>query len=620
MYLDLYKKLSTDPKFCQELSVLFNRVMYMEEEIKKGKFHYRAKLDKVLEDIMHMCDYNMAIFFPVFFPTLINGKPLDMMRRPFAMELTQLRVGGYVATSGSRQIAKSSSLIARQLCKSFLIPRSKSMYICPHPHHRTTYENRFREMESGCPYMKIAYKKGSSLRNNLSLKEYPNGSLTQLVNVLTDTSQARSKTTDELLYDEYQLFDIMLEGDIEQCQSVSETPMTLYTGTATNVDSPLQFRYSNGSCSTWHVKSPNGVDWINFGNPEEILSTITPEGVKCPYTNQLLDVRNGSFVDEFPARRDYGFVSLHIPQLIIHDKIKDAIEWEKIYKAYKEYNPNKFMEEICGIASEEGSREITKGDLQKICVLGDKSEMLRRAKEGYYSIIISGCDWGGSDYIPNLKTRESTTVHAVLGLAPDGKIHILNLKDYQGQGYDAIGKDIVRVHKEYQGNATAFDTGVGQVYMNILDKDLNPARNFRFNYHAHIFQLLGVPHHGNPNQYTLNKHESFSQLFLAIKNKDILCYDWEDAEPLLSHFLNMYRVLKDGQSGPNKFFYHRSPAKCDDTAHAVNFAYVLMRLLRGDNIVDNPSMQQEIQNQVQQSWNSPNTTMNDYWNDDIISG
>lgn len=616
---DLYAAILTDTNFRDKVKSILGNIGRHNDLMKKGNFSSTKKRDQLMMELLQTCDWNLGILLPLFYPNMIEGSPLNMMRRPFGFMMTQMRVGGYTAIRGSRQIAKSTNLIARQMLKSFLFPRFQSMYICPHPHHKKTYADRFRQMEAECPYMDIVFKKGSTFRNNLYFKEYPLGGVTHLVNCLSDVSQARSKTTDELLYDEYQLFDMTLEEDIEPCQSVSKVPMTVYAGTSTTVDSPLEYRYQEGSQHTWKVKSPNGKDWIDFGDADEIIKCIKPEGLTCPYSSKPLDVASGHFTPTFKDRWMYGDVSIHVPQMIIADKISDPLEWEKIFKAFHGIDRNSFLEEYCGIPSEMGSREITEKDLRDICVLGSKASVFEKVKKGYYQLIVSGNDWGGSDHLAHIKkSRVSFTAHSMLGLAPDGKVDILHMRNYPGMNYDEITADIANRHKEHQGQAMAADAAGGQVYLNNFDRLLNHKTNFRFNYHAHVHKLVSMPHEGSANHFTLNKHESISQMFKAIKDGHIRCYDWEEAQPRLSEMLNIQRVLIDPQAGPSKFHYHMTPRNPDDTVQSINYAYVLLRLLRGDNVVDNVAAMRTIQESLRGQFSAYGPSVNDLGN--LMSG
>lgn len=104
-----------------------------------------------------------------------------------------------------------------------------------------------------------------------------------------------------------------------------------------------------------------------------------------------------------------------------------------------------------------------------MCVLAEtKAQTMEKIKRGYYPLIVSGCDWGGSDYNPQTKTKASYTVHVVLGLAPDGAIDILHMKKYSGMDYGDIAADIMYHHKEFRARVIATDAGVGAFYNNYI--------------------------------------------------------------------------------------------------------------------------------------------------------
>ncbi len=588
--VDFYKLITKDNHFIDKINKILKCIQ--EEDIKylRGSSSALAKRDSYMMDLLVACGYNLGVLIPMFFPKYIKGKPLDPRRRPFSFLMTDIFSHGFTAIRGSRQISKSTTFVARQLIKSIIFPNMRSMYVCPHGEHRKTYANRFAEMELASPIVMGLLKQHKDLRNNLYYKQYYNGSETNIVNCLENVSQARSKTTDEILYDEYQLFNMDLEPDIFQCQSASDTPMTVYAGTSTTIDSPLEFRYQQGSQAQWLIRSMDGKHWLDLSDPEELLSCIKPEGMTCPYTSKLLNVHDGELVHKFDKRRELGFVSMHVPQLIIHDKVKDVLEWEKIYKAFTECRDpkkHKFLEEVGGIPSEEGSREISEKNLRDICVLGSAAECLEKAKNGYYSMLVSACDWGGSDDVPNYKNRKSFTVHSILGLAPDGAIDILYIQQYDGMDFPTIAADIVRMHKLYGCTAMASDYGVGMAYNYVMKQNLNPQTFFMFSL-VGFGKLLSVLDKGAPNHFALHKTESLSQLFLDIKigTEKIRCYNWDESGPRLQEFLNLFRVFTDNSSS-RSFHYHKLASKPDDSLMSVNFGYALTRLLRGDSLVEN---------------------------------
>jgi len=493
----------------------------------------------------------------------------------------------------------STTLGARQLTNAHVMPNYRSLYIVPHEEHRKTYANRLREMERA-----FAYKVDSpNHRQNLNYKEYPNGSIIELIRVLSTASESRGKTTDELLYDEYQHFDMDLEPEVEQTQKASNIPSTIYAGTSLTIDTPLETRWLQSSQGSWFVRAGDGKSWLDMGDQATALSCLRQDGMVCPITSKLLNMRDGQYVHGDREALTRGFVGLHIPQIIIPDMVESPIEWNKIWMAYQGYDIKKFLQEVLGIPTMEGAREIALEDLRNMCVIPDSEETaIRKAKSRYYKYVVSGCDWGGSDYNPMEKTKVSFTVHAIIGLTPDDKIDILHMRDYSGMGYRDVANDIVRDHKRFYANAIASDFGVGAAYNMLIREQLPADKHFIFAYVGPRSAPLGPPQgYGWFNQFSVNRTESITQLYSAIKATEprIRCYDWGRSERHLMDFMNLFRVpLENSTSGATEFKYRRHGSKPDDTLHAINFAYILMRLLKGEPIMEDKGLMNRLRAQV----------------------
>jgi hypothetical protein len=105
------------------------------------------------------------------------------------------------------------------------------------------------------------------------------------------------------------------------------------------------------------------------------------------------------------------------------------------------------------------------------------------------------------------------------------------------------------------------------------------------------------------NEYVVNKTESITALFEAIKRKKldnetpnprVRCFAWKEAQPRLSEFLNVYRNLSETGGVAQKFQYLRSASKADDTLHAVNFAFVLARVMLGEPLIEDPQLKRQL--------------------------
>jgi hypothetical protein len=580
MYIDINWEARTNGVFRDKLESLIEEIARNEA---RGTPAAIERVKQLTIDVYRHCHFNpgflVPYFFPRFHPTNPHPTPLTLQDRPYAFAVFYYQIGGFIVFRASRQIGKSTSLAARQLVNAHIIRKYKSLYVTPHQEFLTTYANRLNDMEREFRFGK---RNNPDLRNNLKYKEYGNFSTITLVKCLMDSAEARSKTTDEILYDEYQRLDPDLEPDIEQTQKSSMMPSTVYAGTSTTIDSPLECRFQESSMAMWHIRSADNKHWINCGDEEQVMKIIRPDGPTCPYTGRRLDVTNGTFVHANTRMQLENQIGFHIPQIIIPEYANDSIKWLGLYRAFKRYDHKKFLQEILGIPTEEGSREITLSDLQRMCCLPEMPEtLMKKAKANFYRYVISGCDWGGSDYNPAEKTKSSYTVHVIIGVTNDWKIHILHMRKFSGMDYPTIAHYIAEDHKRYAGNAIGADFGVGGAYNMLLRESgvVSVQRHLIFQYTAPNTAPVSRPKDSALfNHWTLNRTESITELFRAIREGDILCYGFEEAKDCLLDILNMFRIPSETSHGSTGFLYRRHGAKPDDTLHALNFAYVIARL------------------------------------------
>jgi len=596
-YIDPGHKLRTDPLFRGKVEKLVDQIKILERKSFTSAKHAQDLRYRV-HDLYKLCNYNAGLLVPYFFPNFHGaGTPLSLFARPFSFAMFHLQVLGYVTLRASRQIGKSTTLACRQLINSKMIPGFSSVYIVPHSDHLQTYANRLRDMERSFRF----YKESRKFRQNLKFKEYPNKSKIELIRVLTTAAASRGKSADELLFDEYQHFDDDLYPEVAQIQKASKIPMTVYAGTSLTIDTPLESKYQSSSQGMWFIRARDGKNWINTGDKEEVLKVIGPMGPTCPYTGKILDVTDGEFVHADRHMLDAGHVGFHIPQIIIPEFANSLTKWDEIYEAYEQFDTNKFLQEVLGIPTEDGVREITQPDLERMCVLPDTPEQLRqKAVSGRYKFVVSGCDWGGSDHVPSERIKVSNTVHVILGVNHDKTIDILHMRQHTGMGYRNIANEIIKDHVAFGGTAIATDAGVGMAYNMLIreSQHIKAERHLIFNYTAPNTAIMGAPKqgHGWFNQFSLNRTESITTLFSAIKQEKprIRCYNWGLAKHLLGEFLNLYRVPTENTTGTYMFRYRRHGSKPDDTLHAVNFAYVLCRVLLREPVVEDKSLKDRL--------------------------
>ncbi len=577
MYLDLEYRVRTDGAFRQRIAY-FGQLLdhYEKQTVRHSRF---VKLyNDTLRDFLRFCQFNLVFMTPYYFPRYPKDKPLSFANYPFAYQMFNFQIDSTMAFKGSRQISKSTAFGARQLLETQLFPGFASMYICPRSQQLATYANRLRDLERSSRFYRVDHK----FRQNLNYKEIPNRSRIELAYVLSNANNVRSRSADSVLLDECQHFDPTLELEVMQVQSATETKITIYAGTSITTDTFLEAKYNISSQASWVMKCDAG--HYNVPLPEfGVMDMIQPAGPSCAKCGKLLNIRTGQFQHADTHLARLGRLGFHVPQIIVPAVVNNPRRWAEIYELKCRGDYRKFLQEILGIATEEGEREITRKQLQAICTLGRDLNVLHlKARQGKYMFVVSGCDWGGSDYIPALHLKISTTVHVVMGVTSTGQFEILHFQRYSGMGYDDIANDIVRNHLRLRGDAIASDFGVGAAYNSRLREKIPMEKHLIFNYTGPVSALIDEPAKLHMyNQWSLNKTESISMTYDAVRRGRIRCYAWEMAEAFLSDFMNMYRAPgeKAGQSGMTTFVYRSSASKPNDALQAVNYAFMLGKIL-----------------------------------------
>lgn len=473
----------------------------------------------------------------------------------------------------------STSMAVDMRLNAHLFSNFKQLYIAPHTNPLETFSRKFVEVERAFRFPVT----GSKFKQNMTYKAYPNGSEIDMQRVMTSSVSIRGKSSSAIRLDEAQLFDPGLEMEVLEVLSDSNIKSYVMAGTATTTDTLLETRYQEGCQAVWHIHHPNGKDVINCGDPDAVIPYIGEYQMEDPVSHDAIDPLNGFYQFMNPDGFRERIVSIHVPQIINPDKVNKPLEWNGIYKALKRDRRTAIKEKL-GIPLEEGNREVTLADLKNICVIPDgPEERQRKCKTGFYRNIVSAFDWGGADYNTNMKTKVSTTCHAILGVSPDDKIHILHGRRHGGATYHKIMQDIILDHVRYNAGALCSDFGGGPVYHNLLRTDprIDPTRHIIFDYDDPEAPLCQSPSKSElVNMLMLNKTDSLTHTFMAIVAAEpyLLCPSWDEFGDLLQDFTNNHRVISEKSDKGRRFTYHRHGSKPDDFLHAVNFGMSLIRL------------------------------------------
>lgn len=610
--LDLYHEMQVNATLYEKLDRLTGALDALHQKYGSNA-PFMQETANIIYAIFVACDYNVGLLFPYFFPTAIMGQPLSLMNRPFAFAMTKMHLFGSLTMRGSRQISKTTTFGGLLLCVARLISDLSCLYICPRSDNLKTFQTKLKHLDRHFRYPEVETTK---FRQNLGLKEYSNGSVIEAIYVNETADNARGKSSDLILWDETQNMDVNLLPELREIQTASKMPSNIYAGTSLTTDTMLEAKYEDSSQGTFWVKDGTAKGYIDCGDVDAILKMIKPQGLTCPTTNKPINIRDIRLVHKFQARADAGVVGIHVPKIIVPEFVEDPIEWNKLYGTFLEYEKigqlKKFIQEVLGIPVEDGVRELTQADLEHMCCIPETpAQMEANVHRGVYKFTVAGIDWGGSDYNPADKTKLSYTFHIILGVRADGKIDILYMEKHAGMDYQGIINIIATMNKRYNVTYIGSDHAAGTLYNSAFRKHphVKSLGHFVIQYSGNMLQLINkVKDSALENHYAVQKTDTLTDTIMAIKQEfpRIRCFKWELAKRYLDDFMNFRRVIEDRDEGGSKFRYRRHGSKPDDGIHALNFAYIVVRMVRNEPFVQDNSLRIEIYNQIRMITNGGN--------------
>lgn len=79
-----------------------------------------------------------------------------------------------------------------------------------------------------------------------------------------------------------------------------------------------------------------------------------------------------------------------------------------------------------------------------------------------------------------------------------------------------------------------------------------------------------------------------------MKEQAIRSKNWDDTSTFLMDFLHVFRAPYETNIGATTFKWVRNPRLADDTLMATSFAYVLVKLYKGEKLVEDKSLERQI--------------------------
>ncbi len=341
-----------------------------------------------------------------------------------------------------RQVSKSTSLAAQGVLFSNCIPYFSTLYVTPlFEMIRRFSQNYVRPFIETSPVMKLF--SGYTTINSVLQRSFKNRSQMIFSFAYLDAERTRGIPADKNVIDEVQDMDISFLPIIHETMSGSvDWGLTQYAGTPKTLDNTIEQLWLDSSMAEWLIKCPHGgcgvwnipaleyhlLDMIGPWHPD--ISEKNP-AVVCHKCRKPINPRSGRWVHRY-AKRRWKFAGYHVPQIIMPMHYANPEKWEVLLgkKAGKGNTPlHVFLNEVCGESYDAGAKMVTITDLKRAASLPWENKLEEaRANIGEYIYRICAVDWGGGGVNSKNKVDEkyrSYTTVAVMGMLPDGKIHVI---------------------------------------------------------------------------------------------------------------------------------------------------------------------------------------------------
>jgi hypothetical protein len=509
----------------------------------------------------------------------INGQPYSLDDYPqFKAMYDELYVPELIFLCG-RQVSKSTNLSRYSVMNCLQIPHYQVLYLAPLQSQAHRFSTLYlRESINTCPFARHLqnYKEAAAdagpIMKAVGHQSFANGAGIQLTYAKTSADRARGIFCDELDCDELQDQLVDNLGIIMQSLTQSQWGLRRYTGTAKTLDNTIEYYWQQSSMAEWCVRCSCG-HWNIPTQEGKVLDMIQVQGPSCVKCGKRLNVLTGQWVHSKPDLSK-KFVGYHIPQIMVPAITENTRKWLDLVDKVGRQPIAQVYQEILGISSSLGARLITKEDIVKQSVLPNVNELQKRIKD--YPITVGGIDWG-------IAEQQSFTVHTIVGVRTDGKLHVLWAKRYVGFDTDTMLKDIAQTHRFYRCRLLCADFGVGFTQNTLLSNrfglPLIQIQYVRQNQLMAYRPLLGYP------RWTVDKVTALELMFFAIRYGHIAFPPVEEFERYTADLLSPYQEVRE-ERGIENIAFTRNPNMPDDFAHALTFAVLGATRISGNSLID----------------------------------
>jgi len=523
--------------------------------------------------------FRRSDLLPILFK--IQGKPFSLETFPQFRALYDSAYAPNLIFMCGRQIGKTVNLARYETMNCLQIPHFQVLYVSPLQSQAHRYSALYlREAIQSCIVAReLQNPKNSKPESGPIIKAvghqaFLNGAGIQMTYAKTSADRARGIYADEIDCDELQDHLVDNVAVIMQSLTQSDWGLRRYTGTAKTMDNTIEHYWQKSSMSEWVMKCEGCNHWNIPNKDGNIYEMVKAQGPSCIKCGKLLNVYKGRWVAKHPEKVHW-FPGYHIPQVVVPEIAYNPAKWYEMLDKVNTLPESTVYQEVFGISSSLGARLITQGDIENCSVLPTPDKLQKKLKD--YVATIGGVDWG-------IAEQTSFTVHTIIGVRPDGKIHTLWAKRYVGFDTDTLLKDIAQTHRYYRCQLLCADHGVGFAQNTLLSHRFGlPVVQMQYSRQKKL--LSYSPIQDNYHRWIVDKVSALELLFFGIRYGHIFFPPQADFKKFTDDLLSPFQVMT-GATGLESVVFQRNPSAADDFCHALCFAVLGAIRLVGGSLLD----------------------------------
>lgn len=313
---------------------------------------------------------------------MLNQQPLRFDNRPYLDGIYRATDGNVVIRAG-RQVEKSSYITFRIAYELVRQRGAKILLVCPRESQTVhLIRDRFLPLVAGSPILKRALGITSTWRPNVHTLNFPNGSQLFARSAFRSADAVRGISADVLFIDEFQDVAAGYLAVLKETLSHAKQPRTIATGTSKAITNHLEDVFAASSACAWAAACAGcGRDVM----PDE--TSIGPEGYWCPACHSPIDWQTGRWVAQNPhSQWGHGF---WIPQTI-----SPWIRIRDLHEKFREYDHDRFRNEVLGVPTQRGALVLTRGELEACCGARGMARSVNDLPQAARRGVLLGVDWG----------------------------------------------------------------------------------------------------------------------------------------------------------------------------------------------------------------------------------